>query len=336
MLDKPQMPHAFLISLLAIAVLRAGDPGARAGEWSLSEPLFFPGAEDGSAASDVGDGFFVGATDEKNVLRLYSTDPAVPPRALDVDVEAAVKGALEATNVKEFDLEGAARIGDVIYWIGSHGRNKSANERRERRVLFATKVTGKGKDVTFEMTGKVYTTLLDDLVRHPPLAAFHLCEAAVRAPKAEGALCIESLAAAGGRLWIGFRNPQVNNGQALLVPLLNPADALKNEGKAQLGEPLLLNLGGLGIRDMVAWKDGFLVIAGDYREGSDPEARTSRLFLWKAPAEPQDLEIDFKPLHLNPEALVVFGEGAAARVLILSDDGDPAGFRGVWLQPAKP
>ena len=42
-----------------------------AAEFSLSPPFLFKGAVDGSAAADVGDGFFVGASDENNKFRLY-------------------------------------------------------------------------------------------------------------------------------------------------------------------------------------------------------------------------------------------------------------------------
>ena len=63
-----------------------------AGEFSLSKPVLFEGAVDGSAAADVGDGFFVGATDEDNEFRLYDVKGGLSPRKLDVGVEAAVKG----------------------------------------------------------------------------------------------------------------------------------------------------------------------------------------------------------------------------------------------------
>jgi hypothetical protein len=104
-----------------------------AGEFSLSAPVLFEGAVDGSAAADVGDGFFVGATDEDNELRLYDIKGGPSPKTLDVGVEAAVKSALAVEKIKECDLEGAAKIGDLIFWIGSHGRNKDAKEKKNAR-----------------------------------------------------------------------------------------------------------------------------------------------------------------------------------------------------------
>ena len=96
----------------------------------------------------------------------------------------------------------------------------------------------------------------------------------------------------------------------MLVPLLNPMEAIKEGARAKLGDPVTLKLAGLGVRDMVAWSGGFLIIAGDFGD-------------------------------LNPEAIVVMRQGNKARILILSDDGKYPGrsdknvFRGVWLQQAN-
>ena len=284
-----------------------------------SAPVLFEGAVDGSAAADVGDGFFVGATDEDNELRLYDVKGGPSPKKLDVGVEAAVKSALGVEKIKECDLEGAAKIGDLIFWIGSHGRNSEGKEKKERQVLFATKLSGSGKEAKLEIAGKVYAKLLDDLVNDPALAPFDLAKAATLAPKDEGALNIESLAADGDKLWIGFRNPINKAKEALLVPLLNPTEAIREGARAKLGDPAALKLGGLGVRDMVAWNDGFLIIAGDFVDRFEPGAKPSRLFSWKPGTDPKEIDVDFG--DLNPEAIVIMGQGDKARILILSDDG---------------
>lgn len=126
------------------------------------------------------------------------------------------------------------------------------------------------------------------------------------------------------------------DGKALMVPLLNPKEVIKKGGKARLGEPITLNLGGLGFRDMVRWHDSFLIIAGDFVDRFAPGAKPSRVFSWKPGAEPKDIGVDFH--DLNPEAIMIMGDGYNARILILSDDGAYPGrghknaFRGVWLQ----
>jgi hypothetical protein len=319
---------------LVLTITLSACVAVSAAEFSLGARVLFEGAVDGSAGADVGGGFFVGASDEKNNFRLYNAKGGLPARKLDVGVETAVKSALGLEEIKECDLEGAAKIGDLIFWIGSHGRNEAAKEKKERQVLFATKLTGVGKDAKLEIIGKVYTKLLDDLVNDPALAPFDLAKAATLAPKAEGGLNIESLAADGGKLWIGFRNP-INAKGALLVPLLNPTEIIKKGARAKLGDPLLLNLDGLGVRDMVAWNDGFLIIAGDFVDRFAPGARPSRVFWWMPGTDPKDIGVDFH--DLNPEGIVIMGDGDKARILILSDDGKYPGrygnaFRGVWLQ----
>jgi len=310
-----------------------------AAEFSLNATqVLFEGAVDGSAGADVGGGFFVGATDENNKLRLYDVKGGHSRQTLDVGVDAAVKSALGLKKVKECDLEGAAKIGDLIFWIGSHGRNEHAKEKKERQVLFATKLTGVGRAAKLEIAGEVYTQLVDDLLKDSTLAPFDLAKAATLAPKAEGGLNIESLATDRGKLWIGFRNPQSKAKDALLVPLLNPTEIIKKGALAKLGDPLLLNLGGLGVRDMVAWNDGFLIIGGDFVDRFAPGAKPSRVFSWKPGTEPKDIGVDFG--DLNPEAIMIMGEGDKARILILSDNGKYPGrngkkaFRGVWLQQA--
>jgi hypothetical protein len=326
------MTFALVITLSACVAVSAA-------EFSLSvTQVLFEGAVDGSAGADVGGGFFVGATDEDNELRLYDVKGGPSLKTLDVGVDAAVKSALRLEKIKECDLEGAAKIGDLIFWIGSHGRNKDAKEKKERQVLFATKLTGVGKNANLEIAGKVYTQLIDDFLKDSALAPFDLAKAATLAPKDEGGLNIESLAADAGKLWIGFRNPKSKAKDALLVPLLNPTEIIKKGSRAKLGDPLLLKLGGLGVRDMVAWNDGFLIIAGDFVDRFEPGAKPSRVFSWKPGTEPKDIGVDFG--DLNPEAIMIMGEGDKARILILSDDGKYPGrngkkaFRGVWLQQA--
>ena len=328
------MKYSLRLVLVIIVSARAA---VSASEFSLSTTqVLFEGAFDGSAGSDVGGGFFVGATDEDNKLRLYDVKGGPPRKTIDLGVDAAIKSALGLKKVKECDFEGAAKMGDLIFWIGSHGRDKDANEKKERQILLATKLTGVGKHAKLQITGSVYTKLIQDFLKNPALASFHLAKAATLAPNDEGGLNIESLAADHDKLWIGFRNPKSGGRDALLVPLLNPKKMISRGTRAKLGDPLLLNLNGLGVRDMVAWNDGFLIIAGDFVDRFEADAKPSRAFWWKPGTKPKDVGVDFG--DLNPEAIMIVREGNKARILILSDDGKYPGrngaktFRGVWLQ----
>ena len=316
-----------------------------AGEFSLGKQVLFEGAVDGSAGADVGDGFFVGATDENNVLRLYSTTDGAKAKellSLNFGYPLSKKG-----KIREYDLEGAARIGDLIYWIGSHGRNSDGEVCEERQVLFATKLSGSGEDTTLTLAdGGPYKNLLSNFKTDAVLADLKLGDAIgekktdpTKAPKEPGAINIESLCADHERLLIGFRNPQIG-GKALVIPLLNPEAVARGRGPAKFDKPILLDLGGLGVRDMIAWRDGFLIIAGDFVDRFEPGAKPSRVFFWKPGTDPEDIGVDFR--DLNPEAIMIMGQGDNVRILILSDDGkypgrsDKNAFRGVWLQANAP
>src|SRR6185503_2553478 len=84
----------------------------------------------------------------------------------------------------ESDIEAAALQGDRIYWITSHGRNRSGEARESRHRFFATsfRVNEQGQ-VELKAVGQPYTRLLDDLVREPRLLKFNLLRASLRAPK---------------------------------------------------------------------------------------------------------------------------------------------------------
>ena len=212
-------------------------------------------------------------------------------------------------------------------------------------MLFATKLSGSGENTTLALVdGGPYKNLLSNFKTDAVLAELKLGDAIgekkpdlAKAPKELGAINVESLCADHERLLIGFRNPQIG-GKALVIPLLNPEAVARGTGPAKFDKPILLDLGGLGIRDMAHWGDGFLVIAGDFVDRFKPGAKPSLLFSWKPGTAPKDIGVDFH--DLNPEAIVIMGDGDKARILILSDDGkypcrgNKKVFRGVWLQQA--
>ena len=183
------------------------------GQNRLSPVTRYFGATDGSAGVAVGDSYFVGATDENNVLRLYSaTDGSESFTLLDPDFEFPPN---KKAKLREYDLEGATRIGSLIYFMGSHGRNGDGEVREERQVLFAAKVSNDGENTKLELVNNVpYKRLLTDLQGDEALSNLKLSDAIgekksdpMKAPKQPGALNIESICADHGKLPIGFRNP---------------------------------------------------------------------------------------------------------------------------------
>ena len=142
---------------------------------------------DASAAVAIDADRFVVADDERNTLRIYRRDLADP-----LDWPIYLSAFLE-TDGKELDLEGAAAIGNRIYWVSSHGRNKDGEVQEQRWRFFTTEVTPKAKPPV-KAVGTPYKQLLEDLLAAPQLKDYRLEEAAKLAPEAKGGLSIEGLA----------------------------------------------------------------------------------------------------------------------------------------------
>lgn len=314
-----------------MGVLSAGALMLRAA--SITEPVFFHGMCDASAAVALDANHFAVANDEDNPIRVYRADEgSLPVQTFDFSTTFRID-----PKKPEMDLEGACWLGEKIFWISSHGRNKDAKERPSRQILFATTCAKRKDGFELKPVGKPYRLLLLDLAREPRFRSFQLAEASRLAPKAPGALNIEGLCATpDGKLLIGFRNP-VPQSQALLIPLTNPEQVITGQ-RAKFGEPILLPLDGLGVRDMVFWRNQYLIAGGpvDGKPGS-------ALFRWDGKSAPE--KVDWLKLNnYNPEALIVY-EGRDA-FQVLSDDGtrrigaesckqlrDPRQrrFRSVWV-----
>ena len=274
----------------------------------FSQDVFnYRGLCDASAATALGNDHFAVADDELNTLRIYRFRQEDPVGSLDLS-------EFLGTKERESDLEGAAAIGTRIYWISSHGLNKSGKVREERYRFFATEIQ-LGPTPALVPVGRPYKNLLNDIITAKELQAYKLADAAKIAPKMPGGLNIEGLAATPeGKLLIGFRNP-IPNGASLIVPIENPAEVVNGQ-KAKIGLPIELKLGGYGIRSIELVGSGYLIVAG-------PPGNTGNfaLYRWSGKSgDPATLlpDVDFK--DLRPEAL--FAIPQTDMVQILSDDGE--------------
>ena len=337
-------PLRLVVALLAVAACSAKLPAAPAP--TSAQDVIFTGMCDASGAVALSDALFAVADDEDNVLRIYdarhggaavATSDPLADMALDL---ASAGKHKHAKKQRELDIEGATRLGDLALWITSHGRSSSGKERPERLVMFGT--TAPARATRIERVGAPYVRLLDDLASDSRFAAFGLAEAAERAPKDPGGLNIEGLTERpDGAVFVGFRNP-VPGGKALLVPLLNPVPVLSGE-RARFGDPVLLDIGGLGIRALSWWRGKYLIAAGHFADGAPP-----RLLAWNGKDTPEAIAgVDLQ--HFNPEAF--FTPEGVDRILLLSDDGSDvidgvackrlsdAGrkrFRGRWIALPAP
>nr|HRK64961.1 hypothetical protein [Terricaulis sp.] len=106
-----------LVCSLPVRASSALDASARKSA-EVAEELQHTGCCDASAAAAIGDNFFVVASDEDSVLRVYS-------RAADGSPVATfnLRPHLNlGRSSAETDIEGAARLGDLVFWITSHAR----------------------------------------------------------------------------------------------------------------------------------------------------------------------------------------------------------------------
>jgi hypothetical protein len=297
-----------------------------------AETLVYRGSSDASAAVAIGRDMFIVADDENNVLRVYKTTQGGLPlfsydmtEFLDIDPK-----------YPEVDIEGVTIIGRRIYWISSHGRNKDGKTRPNRYRFFATIVKSQNGNVTIEPVGKPCKTLIHDLVKSENMHSLRL-DRATRfdagelpkkerrkiAPKEEG-LNIEGLcsSADGKTIYIGFRNPRhfdriSQQAKAIIVPLMNPDDVLEKNRTPIFGEPILLDLAGLGIRSMEYsnFHKAYFIIAGTFDDSSN-----FAIYRWSGKKErPPVLVRQLSQSDFSPEAMITFKN--SDKFFVLSDDG---------------
>ncbi|AXQ29503.1 DUF3616 domain-containing protein [Solimonas sp. K1W22B-7] len=233
---------------------------------------------DGSAAVWAGD-HFINFNDETNVVRLYKAGTSgTSVKTWDLGSGLGLS--------KEADFEDAARIGNDLLVITSHGRNKDGEYKADRYRFARLAISGSGATTGLTVTG--YTkTLLENLLdsskwQQPDTAVINLLKDRTKlgtatvpnlAPKIDG-FNIEGLAQLPGatpRVAIGLRNPLINN-LAIVVTLENPLQAATGSTPV-FGQAIRLDLGGYGIRGMVwsATDNKMYIVAGHI--SSDPEAQ---------------------------------------------------------------
>jgi uncharacterized protein DUF3616 len=307
---------------------------ARGQEQNAIEIITYRGASDASAAVALNEDMFLIADDENNTLRVYKLrNESFPIASCDLNVFLQL-----SPDHPEADIEGATKVGDLVFWITSHGRNKDGKPRPNRYRFFATKVTVLGDRVEIRPWGKPYETLVHDLIMTKGMEHLGLKEAAglyatelnkeVRqrlAPKREG-LNIEGLCASadGKMLYIGFRNPRPMHKArlrpgAIVVPLRNPREVLSAGKKPIFGKPMIWDLKNLGIRSMeyAPAHQAYFIIAGTHNQKHN-------FFLYKWSGNETENPVPLRPIFsqqrdFTPEALIPMPHSEP--LWVLTDDG---------------
>jgi len=297
---------------------------------------YLHGISDASSVLDVGDGHFLAANDETNTLFLY--DIAAGTGA---PVKTWTFTPTQMGTSSEVDIEGVARSADTLVWIGSHGNNREGEVREERRTMFATTISGSGAATELTFDGR-YTSLREQLIDWDEtdghgLGADALGLAAAAAPgvlpNAPDGFNLEGFEFApdGTTGYLGFRGPTVDEDGvelALVVPVTNVLDL--NDGTpgttpAELGDPILLDLGGRSIRELRRNDDGDYLISA----GPSPSEPTWALYAWDGdPEHDAAFVVDLPAEDLltggtwESIATVPHPIAAGATALLVTDSGD--------------
>jgi hypothetical protein len=189
----------------------------------------------------------------------------------------------------EIDIEAIAADTDCYYIVGSHGAAKASGQHQENRYrIFRLKVNPATGRLSGPAADSLKAASLADVLRADPVLGAHFAR-----PLQRRGVNIEGLAARNGRLYVGLRSPNLG-GDAFVMEIR--ADDVFGGMSRPACTLHRLPLGpGLGIRELVAAKSSFLLIAGnagsepseEYAESQDYEKdRDFFLFQWdgKSPA----------------------------------------------------
>jgi predicted extracellular nuclease len=320
---------------------------ASAASNSPANSRFITGACDASSALALDASAMFVANDEDQQLRLY-------PRGLSGYFASSFDftANLGLTDIsggapREVDIEASTRIGNRIYWLGSHSNSSSGANRVNRSRLFATDISGTGTATTLSFVG-YYGNLKADLIAWDDAnghglgasaLGFAVSAAPPVLPEAAGGtgFNIEALTVApdGTTGYIAFRAPlatAATRDRALIVPITNFASLVSASpatGPATFGAPILLDLGGRAIRSIDRnAANQYLIIAGPPAAATGVAPADFRLYRWSGVATdaPQLFATD-----LTARGVVGSFEGivevpnplqAGAQVQLLVDTGD--------------
>lgn len=224
--------------------------------------------------------------------------------------------ALPGPPDEEADIEGMARSGEYLWVIGSHSltrkriKQSTSPEKAFRRLARISRAAN--RYVIARLAVQTYTDGPPAPVRHTASGARSALVGApgsvgladlladdprlgpfLAIPSKDNGLDVEGLAVHGDSLYVGLRGP-VLRGWAVVLELLPQPDPF-DPGRLQLGvfpageryRTHLLDLGGLGVRDLCPDGDDLLVLAGPTMAISGP----MRLYRWLGAAATDGAEL---------------------------------------------
>lgn len=294
---------------------------------------FHTGGSDASTAIALDDTLMLVAIDEDQTIRLYDrTQSGLPLKSFDLT------SALGLVGNDEVDIEASTRVGDRIYWLGSHSNESDGDLSANRYRVFATDLSGSGLNTTLTVVG-FYSGLRADLIAWGDANGYNLSASAAEGnlpedPELDG-FNLEGLTIApdGTTAYLAFRAPSVptsDRTRALIAPVTNLSDLITGAATtATLAAPIELDLGGRGIRSIERNASGeYLIVAGPADSATGVPPKDFRLYRWTG--QPTDaptlLEADLTALNAGGsfEAIVSLPNDltAGGTLQLLVDNGD--------------
>jgi hypothetical protein len=317
--------HFALLIASSLALHAHADEAWRIGgstvAWSVEGSV--TGANDISGAASIQAGRGVLVSDELRVAQPFRYD--LTTRLITVETPVPLLAGIG----KELDLEAiaASRSGACYYATGSHGvARKSGKVQPDRLHVFRLPV-----DVA---TGAIKAGSISVSTLLPVLKSAALLRDAIGKSSDLDGIDIEGLAEKDGTLFFGLRSPSLA-GHALIIEV--QAEALFAHAETATHRIYQLALGaGVGIRDIAAVHDGFVLIAG--RSGNNESMRGFTLHHWSGPGGVLTKIGDLPAATGKAEGLMVLAEtDTAVDVLIVFDgavNGTPTRFE--IIKPATP
>ncbi len=313
----------------------ASTPGRPGGHW-------LTGISDASTAIPIDANWMLIGDDENQTLRLYSRTRSGPPvKKFAMNSFLGLRDLYTNGQPKELDIEASTRVGNRLFWIGSHSHAFDATERTNRARLFATDLAGSGTNVSLTFRAHYDYLKLDLLdwdagnLHGRGVNYFGLTNSGaigVEPKAADGSgFNIEGLCMAPGSsttAYVAFRAPLVPPGDralALIVPVTNfTALATRGGGlgSARFGPPIELNLGGRGIRSIEGSGTNYLIVAGPPGSGTNTDG--FRLYTWNGKPTDAPRERSADLTGMNPEGIAGVPSGVwtpHTPIQLLSDNG---------------
>ncbi|AQH04863.1 hypothetical protein A9R05_33035 (plasmid) [Burkholderia sp. KK1] len=304
-----------------------------------------------SAVQSVGKTLWLAGDESSSIERLTSDDRGNYAEHRSFDLSRYFE--LPGKPGEEVDIEGLACDEETrrLWLVGSHSYRRAKVKRgmsddealaalsyvdrqANRYLLGYLQFDADLKDITAEPSkgfalpfGKESSELVDAIRENATYAPF------LDLPSKDNGFDIEGLAVANSRVFVGLRGPVLRGWATVLQLATEVIDnstlnlSRRADGKHDLVQHVL-NLGGLGIRDLCPWNENLLILAGPTMELDGP----MRVFLWRnAFVHDRSRRIDGNQIewlfdipygdrHDHAEGIaVVAGQGTDARLLVVYD-----------------